>query len=330
MLSVAIVGCEQIHAQDYLDTCLADPRVRVAAVASERDPARARRLAAPHGLPALDDFIRLPEVDLAFVTTAIDDHEAAVTALLPRARHLFVEKPLAVSAARATALAERLADYSCFSGFYLRTDPALQRLRQLAREGAIGQLTHLSLTAGHPGLLEGWLSAWPAHLDEARMGYGAFGDLAVHLLDFSAWLTGRPLTLGYCRLERDARWPLDHGGEALLMAADLPIHLRASATLRGPRLAVRLDGEAGTLELSAGRLLLHPANGDLQVLAEGIAPGVPQGARAVFDHLLGQPRPELATLADALAANRLLDEHYGRTGPGDPEAATTGGPRRPG
>ena len=77
MLSVAIVGCEQIHAQDYLETSLADPRVRVVAVASERDPARARRLAAPQDLPVVDDFTRLPEVDLAFVTTAIEDHETA-------------------------------------------------------------------------------------------------------------------------------------------------------------------------------------------------------------------------------------------------------------
>lgn len=312
MLSVAIVGCEQIHAQDYLDTSLADPRVRVVAVASERDPARARRLAAPHGLPVLDDFAQLPEVDLAFVTTVIEDHEAAVAALLPRARHLFVEKPLAVSAARAKALAAQLAGRSCFSGFYLRTDPALQQLRQLARAGAIGTLSHLSLTAGHPGLLEGWLSDWPAHLDETRMGYGAFGDLAVHLLDFSAWLTGESLTVEYCRLERDARWPLDHAGEALLRAGDLPIQLRASATLRGPRLAIRLDGSTGTLELTAGRLLLHEASGESQVLAEAIAPGVPQGAQAVFDQLLGQPRPELANLEDALAANGLLDRLYGR------------------
>ncbi len=312
MLSVAIVGCEQIHAQDYLDTSLADPRVRVVAVASERDPARARRLAAPHGLPVLDNFAQLPEVDLAFVTTAIEDHEAAVSALLPRARHLFVEKPLAVSAARATVLAERLAGHSCFSGFYLRTDPALRQLRQLARDGAIGSLSHLSLTAGHPGLLEGWLSDWPVHLDETRMGYGAFGDLAVHLLDFSAWLTDEALTVEYCRLERDARWPLDHSGEALLRAGDLPVQLRASATLRGPRLAVRLDGNEGTLALSAGRLVLHDAKGNRQTLAEGVDPGVPQGAQAVFDQLLGKPRPELATLADALVANQLLDRLYGR------------------
>jgi len=312
MLSVAIVGCEQIHAQDYLDTSLADPRVRVVAVASERDPARAQQLAAPHGLPVLDDFAQLPDVDLAFVTTAIDDHEAAVAALLPRARHLFVEKPLAVSAERAIALATQLAGRACFSGFYLRTDPALQRLRQLARDGAIGTLTHLSLTAGHPGLLEGWLSEWPAHLDETRMGYGAFGDLAVHLLDFSAWLTDQPLRVEHCRLERDARWPLDHGGEALLWAEDLPIHLRASATLRGPRLAIRLDGSAGTLELTAGRLLRHDTKGNRQLLAEEVAPGVPQGAQAVFAHLLGEQRAELATLADALAANRLLDGLYGR------------------
>ncbi|MDT3719006.1 Gfo/Idh/MocA family oxidoreductase [Pseudomonas oryzihabitans] len=313
MLSVAIVGCEQIHAQDYLDTSLADPRVRVVAVASERDPARAQRLAAPHGLPVLDDFARLPEVDLAFVTTAIDDHEAAVAALLPRARHLFVEKPLAVSAERATALATQLAGRTCFSGFYLRTDPALQRLRQLARDGAIGTLTHLSLTAGHPGLLEGWLSDWPAHLDETRMGYGAFGDLAAHLLDFAAWLTARPLTVEHCRREQDARWPLDHGGEALLWAGDLPIHLRTSAILRGPRLAIRLDGTEATLELAAGRLLWHDAQGNQRVLAEDVVPGVPQGAMAVFDHLLGRTRPELANLADALAANRLLDDLYRRT-----------------
>ena len=312
MLSVAIVGCEQIHAQDYLDTSLADPRVRVVAVASEREPDRARRLAAPQGLPVLDDFRQLPAVDLAFVTTAIDDHEAAVAALLPCARHLFVEKPLAVSAARATALAERLAGRSFCSGFYLRTDPALQQLRQLARDGAIGTFTHLSLTAGHPGLLEGWLSDWPAHLDERRMGYGAFGDLAVHLLDFSAWLCGEALTVTHSRLDRDPRWPLDHGGEALLQAGALPVHLRASATLRGPRLAIRLDGSEGSLELCAGRLVLHDARGHRQVLAEGVDPGVPQGAQAVFDQLLGRPRPELATLAEALIANQLLDGLYGR------------------
>ncbi len=127
MLSVAIVGCEQIHAQDYLDTSLADPRVRVVAVASERDPARARRLAAPHDLPVVDDFTRLPEVDLAFVTTAIEDHEAAGAPCFPRARHLFVEKPLP-SRPPEPPPGRTARRRSCFSGFYLRTDPALQHV----------------------------------------------------------------------------------------------------------------------------------------------------------------------------------------------------------
>ena len=70
MLSVAIVGCEQIHAQDYLDTSLADPRVRVVAVASERDPARAQRLASPHGLQLLDEFAQLTELDMVFCCMA--------------------------------------------------------------------------------------------------------------------------------------------------------------------------------------------------------------------------------------------------------------------
>ncbi len=161
------------------------------------------------------------------------------------------------------------------------------------------------------------------------MGYGAFGDLAVHLLDFSAWLSGEALTV-----TRTVGWTAIRAGHWIMAARPcshtgaLPIHLRASATLRGPRLAIRLDGSEGSLELSRGGWSCttpRPSPGAGRRGGPRRTPGRPGGVRS----LLGQPRPELASLAEALAANRLLDDLYGAlkadsNAPGPPKGRTVG------
>src|ERR1044071_2610260 len=105
-IGIAVVGSGRIGS---LRAHLAakHPAVRFLAV-SDRDPARARALAAETGaeLHSGDNFevMSRPEVDAVFVSTPEGQHAEAVRAALELGKAVLVEKPIALSLEDADAI----------------------------------------------------------------------------------------------------------------------------------------------------------------------------------------------------------------------------------
>ncbi len=110
----------------------------------DRDPAVAAELAARFGVPALsfDDALAAPGIDAMVFALPPSRNMAMGIRALEAGKHLFVEKPLALSARDGEALcraAERL-DRRLMVGHILQYHPAFRALASLAGEGVLGGL----------------------------------------------------------------------------------------------------------------------------------------------------------------------------------------------
>jgi predicted dehydrogenase len=93
----------------------------------------------------LDDLLNDPELDAVVIATHVPSHPVLATRALEAGKHVFVEKPLAQSVAEAeqvVAAAEQ-ADRVLMVGHLLEYHPGVERLKQIADDGELGDLHYI-------------------------------------------------------------------------------------------------------------------------------------------------------------------------------------------
>src|SRR5690348_13312213 len=113
-------------------------------------------------------------------------HREVGSAFAAAGKHIWIEKPVGLSADDARAIR---GDVQVAVGFNYRNAPAVEKAREILRAGRIGRVTHarfrlLSDYAAHP---EGALS-W--RFERKRGGNGVLGDLGSHGIDLIRHLLG--------------------------------------------------------------------------------------------------------------------------------------------
>lgn len=179
-LAVAIVGCGFVG-DFYMATLSAHPLLRIVG-AHDRDAARMAAFCRHHHLHAfrsLDDLLAAEPVDIVLNLTNPASHFEVTRACLEAGRHVYSEKPLGMTLAEATTLAE----LASRSGLHLASAPCsllgetAQTMWKALSDGAIGRvrLVYANFDDGmihslHP---ERWRSAsgapWPV-ADEFETG----------------------------------------------------------------------------------------------------------------------------------------------------------------
>lgn len=117
------------------------------AAVSDARPQTAAAMAAQYGVPALDldAILADPTIEGVAVATPAEQHFAAAAAALKAGKHVFVEKPIALSLGEARAM-ERLAGEhgrALMVGHLLQYHPVFVTLRELVASGALGRLRHV-------------------------------------------------------------------------------------------------------------------------------------------------------------------------------------------
>jgi predicted dehydrogenase len=123
-------------------------------------------------------------VDAVFILTRHHLHTSQVIAALDAGKHVFVEKPLAVSAEDCAQLACRLStvrDQLLMVGFNRRFSPMSQRFRDFLREGKEPIHLHYRVNAGYVP---------PNHwVHELAEGGRLIGE-GCHFIDYCSWVIG--------------------------------------------------------------------------------------------------------------------------------------------
>ncbi|MFE9419776.1 Gfo/Idh/MocA family protein [Streptomyces griseofuscus] len=200
-LGVAVVGfgwMGRVHTRAYARLPHHYPRLplrpRLIAVADEV-PGRAEEAAGQFGFAtATRDWREVaadPRVRAVSVTAPNFLHRRIGVAMAEAGKHLWIEKPVGLSAGDARAVADAVtrAGVQGTVGFNYRNAPAVEKARELIAAGGIGTVTHgrirlFSDYAAHPDSALTW------RYERERGGSGVLGDLASHGADLARFLLG--------------------------------------------------------------------------------------------------------------------------------------------
>ena len=191
MLRVGLIGCGfmgAMHANCYKNI----EGVELAAVADLRRE-KAEELAA--GTNAVifgegKDLIANADVDVIDICLPTYLHAEYALAAMDKVRHLFVEKPVTLTAAQGDALLAKAAATGCRVqvGQVIRFWDEYVALRDMVQSGVYGKVVNANFRRLSPR--PGW--GWNNWLLDGALSGGAGQDLHVHDIDFVLSLFGEP------------------------------------------------------------------------------------------------------------------------------------------
>jgi predicted dehydrogenase len=195
LVTLAFVGCAHIHTPGFVTLLNRRDDVRVKYV-WDHDAARAKKRA-PHleaeVVSDLDAIWKDPRVQGVVICSETNRHLDLVKAAAGAGKHMFVEKPLGITARESDAMAKAIDDARLLftTGYFMRTSPHHLFLKEQVSKGAFGTITRVSGWNCHSGSLGGWFDTeWRWMADPAQAGVGGFGDLGTHSLDILMWMFG--------------------------------------------------------------------------------------------------------------------------------------------
>jgi len=223
-LRVAIAGLVHGHAEGFLSGAVKRTDIQIVGIA-EADRALFEQYAKKYGLDAklyhadLEEMLGNTHPEAVLVYTNTRDHRKVVeicakyAPVLARTQSganapmtesrftVMMEKPLAVSAEDAHAIAElaKAAKMTVLVNYFTTWEPSRHAAYALAKDGTVGEVRKIVAHDGHGGPKEigvgpeflGWLT------DPKLNGGGALYDFGCYGVDFMTWLMGgeRPLTV---------------------------------------------------------------------------------------------------------------------------------------
>ncbi len=171
------------------------PGAELAAVGS-RTPETAAAFAERHGFArAHGSWAELaadPDVDVVYVATPHAYHHAGVMACLEGGKAVLCEKPMTLELATSAQLIQEARTRGLFlmEAMWMRCNPAVRRVQELVRDGAIGDVVTVHADFGLQGPFEA-----THRLRDPALGGGALLDLGVYPIHLAHLLLGTPATV---------------------------------------------------------------------------------------------------------------------------------------
>lgn len=186
-IGICVIGAGRagmVHAANFKNEV---PGARLVAIV-DSEPQVAERVAYKLGVDHIySDFraaLKNPEVDAVCITTPTFTHAEITIAAANAGKHVFCEKPLALTLEEATRMLEatKKAEIKLQVGFMRRFDPTLQKSKKLLEEKIIGTLMIIRSVTRGPGLPPRW--AW-----DSKLSNGMLAEVNSHDFDAVRWLT---------------------------------------------------------------------------------------------------------------------------------------------
>lgn len=321
-LRIGLLGAARITPRAIVEPAAVRDDVRLTAVAA-RDPARARAFAEAHAVGAVAaDYaalIRRDDVDLVYNALPASEHRRWTVAALEAGKAVLCEKPFALDAAEARAMADAAGRTGglLMEAYHYRHHRVMHDAVALTTGGSLGQPLRAEAMFDVPiARAEGELR-WTLAL-----GGGALMDLGCYPLHALRMLLGTEPVVE--RASAVFEGGVDASLEADLSFAGAPATIRCSMTAERPAARLAVEFERGRLEIV--NFIAPQAGCRFRVTEGDNAQEQPvDGATtyaAQLDHVLRVWRGEAAPLltpADAVAQMRAIDSLY----------AAAGRPRRP-
>jgi predicted dehydrogenase len=252
MIKAAIVGLgwwgktivESVQADSELIRFVAGASRSISPELSAFAEAQHLRLA-----PTFEALLADPQVEAIVLATPHSMHAPQVIAAAQAGKHVFCEKPFALTKADAerAAAATREAGVTLGLGYNRRFHPEMVKLRERIRTGGLGTILHVEATMTFPNALMLKPTQWRAHRDETPCG--GLTPMGVHAIDGMIDLCG-PIDQVYCQsFRRVVEVDSDDTTSMLFrMRAGMSGYL-GTVTATGPGFSFQVFGSNGSVRL---------------------------------------------------------------------------------
>jgi predicted dehydrogenase len=195
MVGYKFMGKAHSHAYRDLHMFFPEAAVPVMKLICGRDEAGVSQAAEQFGwenyVTDWRELLARDDIDLIDINAPSDAHKEIALAAARAGKHLFCEKPLALTLedSREMLKAAEDAGVKHMVGFNYRFAPAVQLAKKLVEEGRLGQIYHY-----RAWFLQDWIVdpdfplVW--RLQKEIAGSGSHGDLGAHLIDLAHYLVG--------------------------------------------------------------------------------------------------------------------------------------------
>lgn len=190
-LGLALIGSGEVTGAKHLPALGRVPEARVLVLADPDREKRERvadRFRIPHRVPDLEAALAIEGVQAVGVATPPASHAEIAIAAMSAGKHVWIDKPLALSAGDG----ERLADAASrtraivMTGFHMRFHRLVRAARAFIASGALGQIESIRSTWNSPRVDLG-LPEWRWRRET---GGGALVEIGVHHYDLWRYLLG--------------------------------------------------------------------------------------------------------------------------------------------
>jgi predicted dehydrogenase len=319
-IDVALVGGAHIHTPQYVSALRNRSSVTVK-YAWDHDAARAAKRAAELNCKVAADVREIwsdPEIKAVVVCSETNRHHDLVMAAAHAGKHMFVEKPLGITARESFAMAAAIekANLLFTTGYFMRTAREHLFLKEQIAKGSFGKITRVRGSNCHNGALQGWFDGefrWMA--DPKVAGVGAFGDLGTHSLDILMWLLGGIETVTADVKSITNRYPgCDETGEALLKFRSGVIGTLAAGWVDVDNpVSMLVSGTEGHASIVNGLLYFKASavpGADGREPWSDMPPRAPLPITQFLDALEGKPHESLVKPSEAAARVAVMEAAY--------------------
>jgi len=248
-------------------------------VAEERLEAFCETYGIGRSFTDLDEAINWGAFDAVSNVTPDAVHYSTTMKLAETGKPIFCEKPLAPSYSQALEMTEAVESRGIVNMVNLRYRglAVMQKARELAAEGAIGEARHLEAA-----YLQSWLvgthwgdwrteERWLWRLSGAHGSRGVLGDVGIHILDFASFVAGRNPVSIHCRMKAFGKAEGNRIGAYALDANDSFV---MSVEFDGGALGVIHASRWATGYANAQKLAVFGTHGALEVWFESEESGL--------------------------------------------------------
>lgn len=209
MINAAIVGLGR-WGQNLVNSIQGKSgKIRIVAGAT-RTVAKAADYAKKQDFPLYDSYEKVladPTIDAIVLATPHTQRVELIVAAAKAGKHVFTEKPLALTLRDAQTCIQACADHkvTLAVGYNWRFQPALQEIRRMLDDGRLGKLLHIEGNFCGPSVYRFGADHW--RLDREEGPAGGMTGRGVHVVDAMLYLSGQIDTV----FAQSSRRVLDYG-----------------------------------------------------------------------------------------------------------------------
>ncbi len=212
----------------------------------------ARAFAAGHGLRLeadLDAVVAAPDVDAVALATPHSLHAQQTIAAASAGKHVFCEKPFALTREDAEAMVDAAAEagVTLAVGYNRRFHPEMAKLRERIDSGGLGTILHVESTMTFANALALKPEQWRASRDETPAG--GLTPMGVHAVDAMIDLCGE-IDHVFCQsFRRVVPIDADDTTSVLFRMREGMSGYLGTMTATGPGFSIQVFGSAGSVRL---------------------------------------------------------------------------------